>query len=244
MSEDQISPVASAAAVLAGLYTVMKKFNFKPRSIKNEKGEEIEKLPKQPSLEVNIPVPTAEKLIEILQGPTEFTDVQPDESIVTRPNLVRQLVLDAVNEVVFGQAKQQLDQAIESFGTDKSKTITVDHIDYDKLTLEFIASIPPARRGATAISDEEWTEFFKDYVNTMVAATGKTVEKLEKHIDIFKKPTKYRARKDLLAVLLEQLAVYATSTQSLEDFQVQYNRLNDVLTKYLTEEDRIDVDAL
>jgi hypothetical protein len=112
------------------------------------------------------------------------------------------------------------------------------------LDLAYIASIPPGRRGAAAISEEEWNDFFKDYTNVMVQATGKSLEKLEKHVDIFKKPAKYRARKDLLQVLLEQLAVYASAAAQMDEYAAQYTRITDTLTKYLTEEDRIDVDAL
>jgi len=246
MSEENtnIDGIVAARTFAEGLISVVRKFNFKARSLKNEKGEEIEKLPKQPSLEAPIPIPTGTSLIAILEQPDNFTDTQPDGSIVTRPNVQKQLIVDAVSEVIFSQAKQQLDAAIESFGADKTKTVNVSFLDYDKLTLEYIASIPPARRGAAAISEEEWNDWFKDYLNTMVQATGKPLEKLEKHIDIFKKPAKYRARKDLLQVLVEQLAIYASAATSLDEFSTQYTRMNDTLTKYLTEEDRIDVDAL
>jgi hypothetical protein len=104
----------------AGLLSAVKKFNFKARTLKDADGKEIEKLPKQPSLEVTIPVPNADTVVSILSGPDEFTETGPDDSIITRPNLLKQMVLEAIHDIVFAQAKQQFDAAIESFGADKT----------------------------------------------------------------------------------------------------------------------------
>ena len=228
----------------AGLVSLVKKFNFKARTLKDENGKEIEKLPKQPSLEVNVPVPTAAYLIDILNQPDTLTDTDAAGAIVSKPNLLKQLVVESTFEPIFWQVKQQLDQAIEGFGTDKTKQISVSHLDYDKLTLEYISSIPPARRGAAAISEEDWNDWFKDYLNVMLQATGKPLDKLTTHVDIFKKLPKYRARKDLLEVLQQQLAIYAQSATNLDEYVTPYQRVTDTITRFLTEEDRIDISAL
>lgn len=243
-SIDGIAQEVAAPQFIAGTLGVKKKFNFKQRSVKDESGKEVEKLPKQPSVEATIPVPTAEAVIEVLAQPSVLTEVQADGSVKEVPNLQKQLILDYISQIIFDQAKSQLDAAIDSFGSDKTKQVSVANLDYDKLSLAYIASIPPARRGAVAISDEEWKEFFADYGTTMQQAAGKTKVQIENHVKILEAPRKYRAKKDLLSVMLEQVNLYATLSPNLEDFTAPFQKLVDTLKRFIEEEDQIDINAL
>lgn len=238
------SVAAAQPAAPAGTSFVNRKFNFKQRSLRDDAGKEIEKLPKQPSVEAPIPVPTSDALILILSQPDKLTITEEGKEPKEVPNALKQMVLDAVNTIVFDQAKSHLDAAIDGFGGDKTKTVNASFIDYDKLSLEYIASIPPARRGATPITDEEWNDMFTDYQNVMLQVTQKSKEVLAKHVDIFKNLRKYRTRKDILGVMMDQLAVYGSSTKSLEEFSAPYERLTDQVEKFLKEDDKIDINAL
>lgn len=242
-SIDGIAQEAAAPQFAGGTLGVKKKFNFKQRSLKDENGKEVEKLPKQPSVEATIPVPTAESVIEVLAQPDKLTETI-DGVVKEIPNLQKQLILDYISQIIFDQAKSQLDAAIDSFGSDKTKTVSVANLDYDKLSLAYIASIPPARRGAVAISDEEWKEFFSDYGTTMQQAAGKTKQQIENHIKILEAPRKYRAKKELLGVMLEQVNLYATLTPNLDDFATPFQKLVDTLKRFIEEEDQIDITAL
>lgn len=243
-SIDGIAQEVAAPQFIAGTLGVKKKFNFKQRSVKDESGKEVEKLPKQPSVEATIPVPTAEAVIEVLAQPSMLTEEQADGTVKEVPNLQKQLILDYINQIIFDQAKSQLDAAIDSFGSDKTKQVSVANLDYDKLSLAYIASIPPARRGAVAISDEEWKEFFADYGTTMQQAAGKTKVQIENHVKILEAPRKYRAKKELLGVMLEQVNLYATLSPNLEDFTTPFQKLVDTLKRFIEEEDQIDINAL
>lgn len=238
------APVVESSVKFApGTVGVKKKFNFKQRTVKDESGKEVDKLPKQPSLEVMLPVPTAEAVIAVLSQPDTVTVTVNGETKEVA-NTQKSLILDYIYQIIFDQAKSQLDAVIDSFGSDKTKQVSVSDLDYDKLSLAYIASIPPARRGAVAISDEEWKEFFADYGNVMSQGAGKTKVQIENHIKILERPRNYRAKKDLLSVMRDQLNLYAQLATNLEDFTVQYQRLQDQLTRFIEEEDKIDITAL
>lgn len=236
--------VESSVKFAPGTTGVKKKFNFKQRTVKDESGKEVDKLPKQPSLEVMLPVPTAEAVIAVLSQPDTLTVTGDDGNTKEVANTQKSLILDYIYQIIFDQAKSQLDSVIDSFGSDKTKQVSVSDLDYDKLSLAYIASIPPARRGAVAISDEEWKEFFTDYGNVMSQGAGKTKVQIENHIKILERPRNYRAKKDLLSVMRDQLNLYAQLASNLEDYTVQYQRLQDQLTRFIDEEDKIDISAL
>jgi hypothetical protein len=204
--------------------TILTKLNFKSRAIKDEAGNTIGRTKKQPSLEVSLPMPTPVEIQEYLDTPD---------------SPVAKLIAEAVNGLVIGAARDQFDEVIESYGTDDSKTVTVDVLDYDKLTLAYIASIPPTQRGSTALSEEDWNNFYQDYLVTMVAATGKTEDRIAKHINIFKAPAKSKGNKDVLAVLVDQLQIYMASSANIEDNAVCASRITDKFNKWLAEPDAV-----
>lgn len=204
--------------------TITTKFNFKSRAIKDEAGNTIGRTKKQDSLTASLPVPSPDEVITYLAAPE---------------TAVAKMIADAVNALVINAARDQFDEVIESFGADDSKTVTIDVLDYSKLTLEFLASIPPTQRGASAVTEEDWTNFYGDYLTTMVAATGKTEDRIVKHINIFKSPVKSKSNKEVLAVLVDQLEVYMASSANLEDNAVCAGRIMDKFNKWLAEPDAV-----
>ena len=132
------------------------KFNFKSRRITDESGNEIGRTKKQPSLTVDLPVPSTDEVIAMLQsGGAEAV-----------------LLMTQIGDTIYQAARGQFDEVIEQFGDDDSKEVTADMLNYDQLSISYLANLPPSSRGVQAVSDEEWQAFFEDYLAVMVAATG------------------------------------------------------------------------
>ena len=221
------------------------KFSFKARKITDSEGKEIGKSKKQPPLVVQLPYPTPEELIAHLQKQDlEVPPKKEGEATTYEMDKVKSLILDAVHAVIKDQAKGQLDEAIDSFGSDDTKTVTADMLDYDKLSLEFIANLPPAQRGARAIPEEDFEAFYGDYMQVMVQVTGKPEAKIKNHIDLFKKPTRAKQNKEALKVLVDQLDVYLASSANIEDTGEVAQRLRSKFDRWVKEDDKLDLSAL
>jgi len=207
------------------------KFNFKTRNIVDDAGNVIGKGKKQPSVEVALPLLTAQEVVNYLVDETKVKE--------------QALILDAVSGIIISQAREQFNDIIESFGDDPEKEVSAAMLDFTKLNLEYIASIPPSQRGAAAISDEEWTTFFEDYLPVMVAATGKEEKKIKNHIEFFKKPQKVRNNKPVLHALVEQLDIYMASSNALEDTAAAAGRIRDKFQRWYDEPEKaITLDLL
>ena len=198
------------------------KFNFKSRAIKDESGNTISRTKKQPSIEAAIPVMELDEIIAVL---------------VDKDSAVAKLIAEAVARIVIDAAREQFDEVIESFGDDATKEISASVLDYDRLTLEYIASIPPTPRGASALTDEDWAVFYNDYQATMVAATGKAEARIKNQINLFKKPAKAKSNKEVLAVLIDQLEIYMSASANLEETAICADRVSTKLKKWLAEPD-------
>ncbi len=199
------------------------KFNFKSRTIRSEDGQVLGRSKKQPSVECEIPALAADEIISYLQaGDTKEAA----------------LITEAVARIIIDAAREQFDEIIEAFGEDDSKEVSASMLDYSKLSLEYVASIPPTQRSSSALSDEDWEAFFTDYLAVMVAATGKTEDKIKNHINLFKKPTKAKANKEVLQVLVDQLNIYMASSANLEDNGTCAARISDKFTRWIAEPEK------
>jgi hypothetical protein len=228
-TQAEVSQVAEATAVPAvtvpaGMIAVPVKFNFKQRTVKGENGAPDKKLKKQNSVTASLPNFTADYLAALFSDTSEETAK------------ARSLVLDYANEMFKEQAKSQFEDVIEGFGEDETQQVSAQHLNYDKLTLEFISNLPPAQRGRASISDEEWNTLYKDYIQVMLAATGKDIVRLNKHLDIFKKPTKVKSQPEAMAVMIDQLDIYLAHSELLEDTGVAAKRLRDKFDAWSKEE--------
>ena len=198
------------------------KFNFKSRRITDEAGNEIGRTKKQPSLTVDLPVPSIEEVIAMLH-------VGGAEAV---------LLMTQIGDTIYQAARGQFDEVIEQFGDDDSKEVTADMLNYDQLSISYLANLPPSSRGVQAISDEEWQAFFEDYLAVMVAATGKTEDRIKNHINLFKKPQKAKANKEVLKVLVDQLDIYLASSGNLEDTGTCAVRIRDRFNKWIAEPEK------
>ena len=198
------------------------RFNFKSRRITDEAGNEIGRTKKQPSLTVDLPVPSTDEVIAMLQaGGAEAV-----------------LLMAQIGDIVYQAARGQFDEVIEQFGDDDSKEVTADMLNYDQLSISYLANLPPSSRGVQAVSDEEWQAFFEDYLAVMVAATGKTEDRIKNHINLFKKPQKAKANKEVLKVLVDQLDIYLASSGNLEDTGTCAVRIRDRFNKWISEPEK------
>lgn len=198
------------------------KFNFKSRRITDESGNEIGRTKKQPSITVDLPVPSTDEVIAMLQaGGAEAV-----------------LLFTQIGDTIYQAARSQFDEIIEQFGDDDSKEVTADMLNYDQLSISYLANLPPSSRGVQAISDEEWQAFLEDYLAVMVAATGKTEDRIKNHINLFKKPQKAKANKEVLKVLVDQLDIYLASSGNLEDTGTCAVRTRDRFNKWISEPEK------
>jgi len=198
------------------------KFNFKSRRITDENGNEIGRTKKQPSLTVDLPVPSTDEVIAMLHsGGAEAV-----------------LLMTQIGDTIYQAARGQFDEVIEQFGDDDSKEVTADMLNYDQLSISYLANLPPSSRGVQAVSDEEWQAFFEDYLAVMVAATGKTEDRIKNHINLFKKPQKAKANKEVLKVLVDQLDIYLASSGNLEDTGTCAVRIRDRFNKWIAEPEK------
>jgi len=198
------------------------KFNFKSRRITDESGNEIGRTKKQPSLTVDLPIPSTDEVITMLQaGGAEAV-----------------LLMTQIGDTIYQAARGQFDEVIEQFGDDDSKEVTADMLNYDQLSISYLANLPPSSRGVQAVSDEEWQAFFEDYLAVMVAATGKTEDRIKNHINLFKKPQKAKANKEVLKVLVDQLDIYLASSGNLEDTGTCAVRIRDRFNKWIAEPEK------
>lgn len=193
------------------------KFNFKKRIVKDESGAVIATIAKKPSIEVGLPVLSTAGILEILQA---------------EPSKESELILDAVSNIFYLAARAQFDDVIENM-TDPDGEVTGAQLDFDKLTLSYIANLPKSARGAAAISDEEWNFYFADYLAVMVAATGKEEKRIQNQIEHFKKPQRVKANGKVLEVLVDQLNIYVTKTAALDDTGACADRLLTKFTKWI-----------
>lgn len=207
------------------------KFNFKTRTVKDDDGKVLKTYAKQPSVTADLPFLTAEELIAVLSNASEENAK------------VRALVVDAVNEEIKAQAKVQFDGFIDDNLDNETFQISANLLDHDRLTLEYIASIPPAQRGARGISDEEWTVFFNDYLAVMPQVTGKDVKRITYHLDFLKKPQRLRQEPEALSTMIDQLNIYLTASQMVEETGEAANRVKSRFEKWLKDQSKVDLSA-
>ena len=205
------------------------KFNFKTRKVTDENGKEVGRTKKQPSVVCDLPVPSADEVVMMLSnGGAEAG-----------------LIMSTIGDIIYQAARGQFDEIIETFGDDESKEVAASMLNFDQLSLTYIANLPPSSRGVQAISDEEWQAFFEDYLAVMVAATGKAEDRIKNHINLFKRPQKAKANKEVLQVLVDQLDIYLASSGNLDDTGTCAVRIRDKFSKWISEPEKaVDLDLL
>lgn len=165
------------------------KFSF--RKVKDEAtGLET----KRPTLEIELPLLSVEGIIAAFQVGGKQLD----------------LIVEAVRDVQIARAREIIAE---------KEDITSDNFPYEQLSWDAIANLPKAERKGGGISKETWEEFAKDYITTMPAVTGKSIEQVTNASKIL--VNRFQAVKNSkphLKLLKDQLSIYASSSQNAETY--------------------------
>ncbi len=144
---------------------------------------------------------------------------------------VAALVLELVNKEISSNAREQVNN-------EQNPVNKQEELQLDKLTLEHIANLPPAERKGGGISKETWQEFFKDYVEVMVAATGKKKEQVENAAKLFvARLQPVKTQKKILEFLGTQLAQWFTTSQAQEEFAEVYEFLDGKIKEFMSKDE-------
>lgn len=201
-------------------------FHFKKEKIKDADGKVIGEGKKLPSVKKTLPVPSPAGILQIIEaGGKEL-----------------ELLQDAMFDVVYNQARMIVNSVRDKA---PDQEIRPEQIDDAQLLWSVIANLSKAARRGPAISDEDWDEFGADYRAIMPGVTNKDKERIEKHIQLFKK--KYqpcRNDKKALGVLQEMLQLWAANTSAMDDNLEVYEYLKERVETLLKEEEKVLAEAL
>lgn len=173
----------------------IKEYKFHFKKVKDE-ATGLES--KRPTVELSLPVPSVEGIIQILE---EGTD---------KPKNL-ELLLEAVAEVIQERARELVNE---------KEDINQDNFPLDELTWEKIANLPKAERRGGGISKEVWEEFAADYITVMPAVTKKSAEQVGNAAKILlNKFNAVKTNKPVLKLLKDQLGLYVTNSPNAETYQ-------------------------
>lgn len=200
--------------------------HFKKEKIRDAEGNVIGEGKKLPSLKYPLPIPTVNGFLQILEaGGKEL-----------------ELLGAAAYDVVYGQLRNLVNEIRVK---NPEGTITPEMIDAAKLTWSFIATIPPGERRGLGISEEDWEAFSADYRAIMPKVTGKDKDRVEKHVQLFKKKFgPCRNDKKALGVLKDMLNMWAANTSSMEENEDVYEYLSKRVDTLLAEDEKVLAEAL
>lgn len=227
---------AAPAVPLPVLKTESKEANyhFKKEKIKDAEGKVVGEGKKLPTIKTSIPVPTEDAILDIVAAGSQ--------SEAGKKGL--ELLKDLMFDVVFERGRQIINAWRED-PANAGKEVPADLLKPADLDFFAIASLPKAERRGLGISEEEWDAFFENYREVMPLATGKDKERIEKHVQLFKKKfATVRNDKKVLGVLADMLTLYAASTPNLEDHQGVYEYLTKRVETLLKEDEKVLADAL
>lgn len=183
--------------------TQTQKFHFKTRTIYGADGKPAGKTPKIPSVDLTLPACTLNDVVDLAQ---------------TGSDAVKRLLLDAINSVFVDQAKAQLEAYIgELDAITEATRVGPEQLNFEQLTLDYIANIPPSKRGAAAIADEEWDGLWQDFTAIMPEITGRPEDVIKKRVAALQKPNPYKAKPDVLDILIQSLQIYMANSAKIED---------------------------
>ena len=151
---------------------------------------------------------------------------------------IKNYILDQVNQAIREGAKLQVN--------DKEKPVNrQSELDIEKLTIEYLAYIPPSERAGSGISDETWEDWAQDYLNTMTQHTNQSVEKIKLAIELFvTKLKKTKENKNALQFLSDRLNVWAGASTRAQEFADVYTYLDSLIEKYINKDNQDLMDAL
>lgn len=160
----------------------------------NDLADEVIPGTKRPTVELALPFPSVEGIVEILTGEGKEKELE--------------LLREAINDVVTAAARTIVNDDEE---------INSENFPYDKVTWSAIANMPKAERRGGGISKEMWEAFAADYIEVMPALSGKKLEQLQRATKVYlSKFSQIKTDKPVLKLLKDQLTIYASSPKADE----------------------------
>lgn len=169
---------------------------------------------KRDSVKLLIPVPTEDSVVEMLADEKQ-----------------KALLLALLRDVVVSAGRDQVSDEVKPVNKQ-------EELDFSKLSLAYIASIPPSERKGGGISKETWEAFSADYITVMQAVTGKSAEQVGNAAKLLVarlQPAK--TNKPVLKFLNEQLALWFSNTQDAEEYTEVYEFLSGKIKTFLEQDD-------
>lgn len=190
-------------------------FSFKTTTDPDTK----EKNEKRPTIELMLPFVTFEGLIEALSS----DDKKQQE-----------FILNVVNDEITRAARQQVSPTEDLVKPVNSQ----DELDLDKLSIKYLANMPPSERRGGGIAKEVWEAFGKDYIGVMTSVGNKTLEQAQNAaILLVRKLNTVKTRKPVLEYLDKHLDFYTAHTENLEDYKEVVEFLKGKAEVYLKMDD-------
>lgn len=174
------------------------KFRFKKQDIVDSNDKPTGEFTQRPTVELHLPVPSLEGIVDILQSGNEKW---------------QSLLLEAVEGMVTDRTRDLLNDTL------KDEDVNQDNFDLNLVSWDTIANLPKAERRGGGIAKEIWDDFAKDYGAVMPAATGKKVEAIANHVKIFlQKFNTVKSAKPILKKLKEALGIYVNASPNAETY--------------------------
>ena len=149
---------------------------------------------KRETIELPLKVPSVEGIVAILNGGGKPLD----------------MLLQAAADVIAAQARSLLND---------DEAMTAENFPFDKCTWQFIADMPESEKKGRGIAKELWEDFAKDYISTMPAVTGKTVEQVSNAAKLYlNKFQQVKTNKPVIAKLRDNLGIYLNSSPNAETY--------------------------
>lgn len=207
-------------------------FHFRREKVTDAAGNEVGEVKRHPSVTIPLPIVTKDEVALIFAAPSEGDGNRAAE---------QKFILEQVQDAFYIQARQQINEFRD---TNKDGVVTADLIDYSKLSILALATMPAAERG-NKISDDDLKAFLTDYAAIMPTALNKDAAKIKAQVNLLEKGLRtVKTDKKVLGVMDQVLAVWAQSTQNMEEHQAVYEMFTNRVQKWLKAEPANVMDSI
>lgn len=204
-----------------------KVFHFRKEKIKDESGNELAETFKHPSITIPLPVPTKEEMLAIFSDAARTSE--------------QKFIIDLTLEAFYSQVREQINELRGDGGPEKK--VSVNDIDYAKLSIAALANMPASERGSK-ISDEDVKAFLADYVPVMIAA-GFDAKKVTNQANLIEKGLRpVKTDKKVLAAFDILLNKWLASSQNGAEHQEVFEMLTGRIKKWQNKEPANVLDSI
>lgn len=151
-----------------------------------------------------------ETIRQAVQLPIPYPSVEGIVGILEEGGLQLELLFESIYKIVNDAAREELYDDV---------TLNAATFPMERVTWDAISKQPKAQRRGGGIAKEIWEGFAEDYVSVMPAITGKTVEQIANAAKILLgKLAQVKTNEPVLKLLVGQLAIYADSSENIQEY--------------------------